>query len=322
MALDSFLKQMNKKHGEGSMMMMGGGGFEIETLPSGIPELDSALGGGFPLGRIMEIFGPESSGKTTISLYMAASAQKHGKNVAFIDLENALDPSFAKDIVGVDIDNLLISQPGSAEVALEIVLDIVRSGEFALVIVDSVATLIPEAEIKGDMGDSHMGLVARLMSQALRKINQAQTENDAKCTVVFINQIREKIGVMFGSPETTPGGRALKFYSSVRLDIRSPNGKVLKEGDEVVGKQITAKTVKNKVAPPFKSAVFDLMFDTGVDETRGLFNVALQQGVIVQKGAHYYDGASAEKLGQGKNKVLAHLEENPEYAQEIRSRLT
>ena len=303
-------------------MMMGGGGFEIETLPSGIPELDSALGGGFPLGRIMEIFGPESSGKTTISLYMAASAQKHGKNVAFIDLENALDPAFAKDIVGVDIDNLLISQPGSAEIALEIVLDIVRSGEFALVIVDSVATLIPEAEIKGDMGDSHMGLVARLMSQALRKINQAQTENNAKCTVVFINQIREKIGVMFGSPETTPGGRALKFYSSVRLDIRSPNGKVLKEGDEVVGKQITAKTVKNKVAPPFKSAVFDLMFDTGIDETRGLFNVALQQGIIVQKGAHYYDGASGEKLGQGKNKVLVHLEENPEYAQEIRGRLT
>lgn len=321
MALDSFLKQMNKKHGEGSMMMMGGGGFEVETLPSGIPELDSALGGGFPLGRIMEIFGPESSGKTTISLYMAAAAQRHGKNVAFIDLENALDPAFAKDIVGVDIDNLLISQPGSAEIALEIVLDIVRSGEFALVIVDSVATLIPEAEIKGDMGDSHMGLVARLMSQALRKINQAQTENDAKCTVVFINQIREKIGVMFGSPETTPGGRALKFYSSVRLDIRSPNGKVLKEGDEVVGKQITAKTVKNKVAPPFKSAVFDLMFDTGIDETRGLFNVALQQGVIAQKGAHYYDGTSGEKLGQGKNKVLVHLEENPEYAQEIRSRL-
>lgn len=322
MALDSFLKQMNKKHGEGSMMMMGGGGFEVETLPSGIPELDSALGGGFPLGRIMEIFGPESSGKTTISLYMAASAQRHGKNVAFIDLENALDPAFAKDIVGVDIDNLLISQPGSAEIALEIVLDIVRSGEFALVIVDSVATLIPEAEIKGDMGDSHMGLVARLMSQALRKINQAQTENDSKCTVVFINQIREKIGVMFGSPETTPGGRALKFYSSVRLDIRSPNGKVLKEGDEVVGKQITAKTVKNKVAPPFKSAVFDLMFDTGIDETRGLFNVALQQGIIVQKGAHYYDGTSGEKLGQGKNKVLVHLEENPEYAQEIRGRLT
>ncbi len=325
MTLESFLKDMNKKHGDGSMMMMGGGGFEVELVSSGITELDAALGGGWPQGRIMEIFGPESSGKTTISLYMAAAAQAAGLNVAFIDLENALDPTFARDLVGVDIDNMVISQPGTAEAALEIVLDIVKSGHFGLVIVDSVATMTPRAEIEGDMGDSHMGLVARLMSQGLRKINQAQTELKSDTTVVFINQLREKIGIMFGNPETTPGGRALKFYSSVRLDVRSPDGKVIKEGTGdsavVVGKQIRVTTKKNKVAPPFQKAEFALMFDTGVDKIVGLFVTAVQQGVIAKRGSYYYDGETGEKLGQGKDAVCEHLETNPEYADELRARL-
>ena len=321
MGLNATLKEINKTFGEGSIMMMGEGEFDVETISTGIPQLDLALGaGGFPRGRIMEIYGPESSGKTTTGLYMVAEVQKRGEVAAFVDLENALDPAFARDAVGVDIDKLVIAQPSSAEQALEIVLKLVESGEVSLIVVDSVAALVPRAEIEGDMGDAHMGLVARLMSQAMRRLNALQMEKGSKCTVLFINQLREKIGVMFGNPETTTGGNALKFYSSVRMDARSPESKRITEGDTVIGKHIKITVKKNKVGPPFGIAEFDLMFDGGVDEYAGLLFVAIMQGLINQKGAWFFD-SNGEKLAQGKSKTIEYLKENQEYADELRGKL-
>ncbi|EFN00557.1 recombinase RecA [Actinobacillus pleuropneumoniae] len=311
-ALAAALAQIEKQFGKGSIMRLGDTqALDIEAVSTGSIGLDAALGiGGLPMGRIVEIYGPESSGKTTLTLSVIAQAQKSGKTCAFIDAENALDPVYARKL-GVDTDALLISQPDNGEQALEICDALVRSGAVDVIIVDSVAALTPKAEIEGDMGDSHMGLQARLMSQALRKLTA--NIKATNCLVVFINQIRMKIGVMFGNPETTTGGNALKFYASVRLDIRRSG--VVKDGDEVVGSETKVKIVKNKVAPPFREVQFDIMYGEGISRMNELLILAEANGFIQKAGAWFsYEGT---KIGQGKNNAIKWLKENPEIAEKI-----
>ena len=307
-ALDAAISQIEKQFGKGSVMKLGDNNnrMQVETVPTGSLSLDIALGlGGVPKGRIIEIYGPESSGKTTVALHMVAEVQKRGGIAGFIDAEHALDPAYAKNI-GVDIDNLYISQPDNGEQALEITETMVRSGAVDIVIVDSVAALVPKAEIDGDMGDSHVGLQARLMSQALRKLTSVISRSN--CIVIFINQLREKIGVMFGNPETTTGGRALKFYSSIRLDVRRVES--LKQGGEVVGNHTRIKVVKNKIAPPFKEAEFDIMFGQGIAKEGDILDLAVNLNIINKSGAWYsYNG---EKIGQGRENAKNYLKENPQ----------
>ncbi len=316
-ALDSALAQIEKAYGKGSVMKLGdsGANMNIETIPTGSLSLDIALGlGGVPKGRIIEIYGPESSGKTTVALHMVAEAQKRDGIAGFIDAEHALDPVYAKNI-GVDIDNLYISQPDNGEQALEIAETMVRSGAIDIVIIDSVAALVPKAEIDGDMGDSHVGLQARLMSQALRKLTAAI--NRSNCVVVFINQLREKVGIMFGNPETTTGGRALKFYSSVRMDVRRVEA--LKQGGEVIGNRTRIKVVKNKVAPPFKEAEFDIMFGKGISREGDILDLAAKINVIEKSGAWYsYQG---DKIGQGRENAKLFLRENPDIMETVERRV-
>ena len=312
-ALEAALGQIEKQYGKGAVMRLGdpGAQMKVETIPTGSISLDLALGqGGIPKGRIVEIYGPESSGKTTVTLHMIAEVQKRGGIAGFIDAEHALDPVYAKNI-GVDIDNLYISQPDSGEQALEIAETMVRSGAIDIVVVDSVAALVPKAEIEGDMGDAHMGLQARLMSQALRKLTAVISKSN--CVVIFINQLREKLGVMFGNPETTTGGRALKFYSSVRLDVRRIES--IKQGGEVIGNRTRVKVVKNKVAPPFKEAEFDIMFGKGISMIGDILDVATNADIIVKSGAWFaYKG---EKIGQGRENAKQYLEDNPAVLAEI-----
>ena len=311
-ALDAALSQIEKQFGKGSVMKLGDTGhMQVETVPTGSLSLDIALGaGGVPKGRIVEIYGPESSGKTTVALHMVAEVQKRGGIAGFIDAEHALDPVYAKNI-GVDIDNLYISQPDNGEQALEITETLVRSGAVDIVIVDSVAALVPKAEIDGDMGDSHVGLQARLMSQALRKLTSIVSKTN--CIVIFINQLREKIGVMFGNPETTTGGRALKFYSSVRLDVRRTEA--LKQGGEVIGNNTRVKVVKNKIAPPFKEAEFDIMFGQGISTVGDILDLAANCGVIIKSGAWYaYNDA---KIGQGRENAKQYLRDNRQICEEV-----
>lgn len=316
-ALDAALSQIEKQYGKGAVMKLGdpASRMAVETIPTGSLSLDIALGlGGIPKGRIVEIYGPESSGKTTVTLHMIAEVQKRGGIAGFIDAEHALDPVYAKNI-GVDIDNLYISQPDCGEQALEITETMVRSGAVDIVVVDSVAALVPKAEIDGEMGDSHVGLQARLMSQALRKLTAVISKSN--CTVVFINQLREKVGVMFGNPETTTGGRALKFYSSVRLDVRRVEA--LKQGGEVIGNHTRVKVVKNKVAPPFKEAEFDIMFGKGISASGDVLDLAVSNNIIIKSGAWYaYEG---NKIGQGRENAKAYLEENPAVFAEIDQRV-
>lgn len=312
-ALDAALSQIEKQFGKGAVMKLGdpAAQMNVETIPTGSLSLDIALGlGGIPKGRIVEIYGPESSGKTTVTLHMIAEVQKRGGIAGFIDAEHALDPVYAKNI-GVDVDNLYISQPDNGEQALEITETMVRSGAIDIVVVDSVAALVPKAEIDGDMGDSHVGLQARLMSQALRKLTAVISKSN--CTVVFINQLREKVGVMFGNPETTTGGRALKFYSSVRLDVRRIES--LKQSGEVTGNRTRVKVVKNKIAPPFKEAEFDIMFGEGISVVGDILDLAASQGIVVKSGAWYaYDGS---KIGQGRENAKQYLKDNPAICSEI-----
>lgn len=316
-ALDAALAQIEKQYGKGAVMKLGdpGAQMNVETIPTGSLSLDIALGlGGIPKGRIVEIYGPESSGKTTVTLHMVAEVQKRGGIAGFIDAEHALDPVYAKNI-GVDVDNLYISQPDNGEQALEITETMVRSGAIDIVVVDSVAALVPKAEIDGDMGDSHVGLQARLMSQALRKLTAAISRSN--CVVVFINQLREKVGVMFGNPETTTGGRALKFYSSVRLDVRRIES--LKQSGEVTGNRTRVKVVKNKIAPPFKEAEFDIMFGEGISVVGDILDLAASQNIIVKSGAWYaYDGS---KIGQGRENAKQYLKDNPEICSEIENKV-
>ena len=312
-ALEAALGHIEKQYGKGSVMKLGdsSSNMVVEAVPTGSLGLDIALGvGGVPKGRIVEIYGPESSGKTTVALHMVAEVQKRGGIAGFIDAEHALDPVYAKNI-GVDIDNLYISQPDNGEQALEITETMVRSGAVDIVIVDSVAALVPKAEIEGDMGDSHVGLHARLMSQALRKLTAAISRSN--CVVIFINQLREKVGVMFGNPETTTGGRALKFYASVRLDVRRTE--TLKQGGEMVGNHVKVKVVKNKVAPPFKQAEFDIMFGTGISREGEILDLASECNVVNKSGAWYsYNG---ERIGQGRENVKNFLKDHPEICEEI-----
>ena len=312
-ALEAALGHIEKQYGKGSVMKLGdsSSNMVVEAVPTGSLGLDIALGvGGVPKGRIVEIYGPESSGKTTVALHMVAEVQKRGGIAGFIDAEHALDPVYAKNI-GVDIDNLYISQPDNGEQALEITETMVRSGAVDIVIVDSVAALVPKAEIEGDMGDSHVGLHARLMSQALRKLTAAISRSN--CVVIFINQLREKVGVMFGNPETTTGGRALKFYASVRLDVRRTE--TLKQGGEMVGNHVKVKVVKNKVAPPFKQAEFDIMFGTGISREGEILDLASECNVVNKSGAWYsYNG---ERIGQGRENVKLFLKDHPEICEEI-----
>jgi recombination protein RecA len=315
-ALEAALGQIEKQYGKGAVMKLGDTShMQVETIPTGSLSLDIALGlGGVPKGRIIEIYGPESSGKTTVALHMVAEVQKRGGVAGFIDAEHALDPAYAKNI-GVDIDNLYISQPDCGEQALEITETMVRSGAVDIVIVDSVAALVPKAEIDGDMGDSHMGLQARLMSQALRKLTAVIGKSN--CIVIFINQLREKLGVMFGNPETTTGGRALKFYSSIRMDVRRVE--TLKQGGEVVGNHTRVKVVKNKIAPPFKEAEFDIMFGKGIVKEGDLIDIATNIGLIGKSGSWYsYEG---DKIGQGRENAKAFLVSNPEIADEIERKI-
>lgn len=312
-ALEAAITNIEKTHGKGAVMKLGdsNANMQIEAVPTGSLSLDIALGvGGVPKGRIVEIFGPESGGKTTVALHMVAEVQKRGGIAGFIDAEHALDPSYAKKI-GVDIDNLYISQPDNGEQALEITETMVRSGAIDIVIVDSVAALVPKAEIDGDMGDSHVGLHARLMSQALRKLTAAI--NRSNCVVVFINQLREKVGVVYGNPEVTTGGRALKFYSSVRLEVRK--GEALKQGGEVVGNHTKVKVVKNKVAPPFKTAEFDIMFGQGISMTGEILDLAADCGIVNKSGAWY--SYNNDKIGQGRENAKIYLKEHPEILEEI-----
>ena len=311
-ALDAALSQIEKQYGKGSVMKLGDTShMQVETVPTGSLSLDIALGaGGVPKGRIVEIYGPESSGKTTVALHMVAEVQKRGGIAGFIDAEHALDPVYARNI-GVDIDNLYISQPDNGEQALEITETMVRSGAVDIVIVDSVAALVPKAEIEGDMGDSHVGLQARLMSQALRKLTSVVSKTN--CIVIFINQLREKIGVMFGNPETTTGGRALKFYASVRLDVRRTEA--LKQGGEVIGNHTNVKVVKNKIAPPFKEAEFDIMFGQGISTIGDILDLAANCGIVNKSGAWYaYNDA---KIGQGRENAKQYLKENRQICDEI-----
>ncbi|MCR5468787.1 MAG: recombinase RecA [Lachnospiraceae bacterium] len=312
-ALDAAIAQIEKQYGKGSVMKLGENqtNMNVEAVPTGSLSLDIALGiGGLPKGRIVEIYGPESSGKTTVALHVVSEIQKRGGIAGFIDAEHALDPVYAKNI-GVDIDNLYISQPDCGEQALEITETMVRSGAVDVVIVDSVAALVPKAEIDGDMGDSHVGLQARLMSQALRKLTAVISKSN--CIVIFINQLREKVGVMFGNPETTTGGRALKFYSSVRLDVRRIES--LKQAGEVIGNRTRVKIVKNKVAPPFREAEFDIMFGKGISKEGDLLDLAADCNIVNKSGAWYaYNG---EKIGQGRENAKVYLAENPAIAQTI-----
>ena len=311
-ALDLAIAQIEKQHGKGSIMKLGENTtLDIETIPTGSLALDLALGvGGIPRGRIIEIYGPESSGKTTLALHILAEAQKRGGIAAFIDAEHALDPGYARNL-GVDTENLVISQPDTGEQALEITESLVRSNAVDVIIVDSVAALVPKAEIEGEMGDSHIGLQARLMSQALRKLTGAINRSNA--SVIFINQLREKVGVMFGNPETTTGGRALKFYASVRMDIRKIEN--LKQGDDIIGNRVRVKVVKNKVAPPFKQAEFDIMYGKGISKSGNILDVAVAANIVNKAGAWYsYD---EHKLGQGRENSKVFLEENPDILNEI-----
>ena len=315
-ALDTALLNIEKQFGKGSVMRLGDETrAPLEIIPTGSIALDVALGlGGLPRGRVVEIYGPESSGKTTVALHAVASAQQQGGIVAFIDAEHALDPDYAKAL-GVDTDALLVSQPDSGEQALEIADMLVRSGALSLIVIDSVAALVPRAEIEGEMGDSHVGLQARLMSQALRKMTGAL--NNTNTTAIFINQLREKIGVMFGSPETTTGGRALKFYSSVRLDVRRIE--TLKDGTDMVGNRTRVKVVKNKVAPPFKQAEFDIMYGKGISREGGLIDVGVEAGLVRKAGAWYtYEG---DQLGQGKENSRNFLKDNPDLANELEKKI-
>ena len=306
-ALDAALTQIEKAYGKGSVMKLGDSSAQmnIETVPTGSLSLDIALGlGGVPKGRVIEVYGPESSGKTTVALHMVAEVQKRGGIAGFIDAEHALDPVYAKNI-GVDIDNLYISQPDNGEQALEITETMVRSGAVDIVIVDSVAALVPKAEIDGDMGDSHVGLQARLMSQALRKLTAVISKTN--CIVIFINQLREKVGVMFGNPEVTTGGRALKFYSSVRMDVRRIE--TLKQSGEIIGNRVRIKVVKNKIAPPFKEAEFDIMFGKGISKEGDILDLAAKENIVEKSGSWYaYNGS---KIGQGRENAKIYLAENP-----------
>lgn len=312
-ALEVALEHIEKQYGKGAIMKLGesSAGLNIEVIPTGALSLDVALGvGGVPRGRVVEIFGPESSGKTTVALHIIAEAQKAGGLAAFIDAEHALDAAYANRI-GVDIDNLYVSQPDTGEQALEIAEQLVRSGAMDVVVIDSVAALVPRAEIEGEMGDSHMGLHARLMSQALRKLTGVISKS--RCTVIFINQLREKVGVVYGNPEVTTGGRALKFYSSVRLDIRKSD--VLKQGGDVIGNRTKVKVVKNKVAPPFKVAEFDIMYGTGISGEGCILDVALAMGIVNKSGAWY--SYKDERLGQGRENVKQLLKERVDFAEEL-----
>ena len=308
-ALDAAIAQIEKQYGKGSVMKLGdnSANMNVETVPTGSLSLDIALGlGGLPKGRIVEVYGPESSGKTTVALHCVAEVQKRGGIAGFIDAEHALDPVYARNI-GVDIDNLYISQPDCGEQALEITETMVRSGAVDIVVVDSVAALVPKAEIDGDMGDSHVGLQARLMSQALRKLTAVISKSN--CIVIFINQLREKVGVMFGNPETTTGGRALKFYSSVRLDVRRTES--LKQGGEIVGNHVRVKVVKNKIAPPFREAEFDIMFGQGISREGDVLDLAVNAGIVNKAGAWYaYEG---DKIGQGRENAKTYIHENPAF---------
>jgi recombination protein RecA len=315
-ALDTALAQIDKQFGKGSVMRLGDDvRAPIEVIPTGSVSLDVALGiGGLPRGRVVEIYGPESSGKTTVALHAVANAQRAGGIAAFIDAEHALDPEYAKKL-GVDTDALLVSQPDTGEQALEIADMLIRSGALDIIVIDSVAALVPRAEIEGEMGDSHVGLQARLMSQALRKITGAL--NTSKTTAIFINQLREKIGVMFGSPETTTGGKALKFYASVRLDVRRIE--TLKDGSEPVGNRTRCKIVKNKMAPPFKQAEFDILYGHGISREGGLIDMGVEHGFVRKSGAWYtYDG---DQLGQGKENARSFLRDNPDLANELEKKI-
>ena len=308
-ALDAAIAQIEKQYGKGSVMKLGdnSANMNVETVPTGSLSLDIALGlGGLPKGRIIEVYGPESSGKTTVALHCVAEVQKRGGIAGFIDAEHALDPVYARNI-GVDIDNLYISQPDCGEQALEITETMVRSGAVDIVVVDSVAALVPKAEIDGDIGDSHVCLQARLMSQALRKLTAVISKSN--CIVIFINQLREKVGVMFGNPETTTGGRALKFYSSVRLDVRRTES--LKQGGEIVGNHVRVKVVKNKIAPPFREAEFDIMFGQGISREGDVLDLAVNAGIVNKSGAWYaYEG---DKIGQGRENAKTYIHENPAF---------
>ena len=315
-ALEMALRQIEKQFGKGSIMKLGeSASAQVETVSSGSIALDIALGvGGFPRGRIIEIFGPESSGKTTVSLHAIAEVQKLGGTAAFIDAEHALDPVYASKL-GVNIDELLLSQPDTGEQALEIAEALVRSGAVDVIVIDSVAALVPKAEIEGEMGDSHVGLQARLMSQALRKLSGAISKS--KTIAIFINQLREKVGIMFGNPETTPGGRALKFYSSIRLDVRRMES--IKQGNDVIGNRTRIKVVKNKVAPPFKQADVDIMYGEGISREGSIIDIATEMDIIVKSGAWYsYEG---DRLGQGRENVKQFLKDNPQIAQAIENKI-
>ncbi len=315
-ALEAALGQIEKQFGKGSVMKLGEfQAMNVEAIPTGALSLDIALGiGGIPRGRIIEVYGPESSGKTTLALHMIAEAQKMGGEAAFVDAEHALDPVYAKHL-GVDIDNLIVSQPDTGEQALEIAEALVRSGALDVIVIDSVAALVPKAEIDGDMGDSHIGLQARLMSQALRKL--AGAINKSKCVIVFINQLREKVGVMFGNPETTAGGRALKYYASVRLDIRKIEN--IKQDGEVVGNRARVKVVKNKVAPPFREAEFDIVYGKGISKEGNILDIAVNLDIIEKSGSWFsYDG---NRIGQGRENVKKYLMDNPEITKEVEEKI-
>ena len=315
-ALEVAMSQIEKQFGKGSVMKLGEfKAMEIEAIPTGALSLDMALGiGGVPRGRIIEVFGPESSGKTTLALHVIAEAQKTGGEAAFIDAEHALDPVYAKKL-GVDIDNLIVSQPDTGEQALEITESLIRSGALDVIVVDSVAALVPKAEIDGDMGDSHMGLQARLMSQALRKL--AGAINKTKTVLIFINQLREKIGVMFGNPETTTGGRALKFYASVRLDIRKIEN--IKQDGEVKGNRVRVKVIKNKVAPPFREAEFDIVYGEGISKAGNILDMAVNMDIIEKSGSWFsYNG---ERIGQGRENVKKYLQDNPDVLEDVEKKV-
>jgi recombination protein RecA len=315
-ALDTALAQIERAHGKGAVMRLGAQvRAPMEVIPTGAISLDIALGiGGYPRGRVVEVYGPEGSGKTTVTLHAVANAQRNGGTAAFVDAEHALDPEYAKKL-GVDTDALLVSQPDNGEQALEIVDMLVRSGAIDIIVIDSVAALVPRAEIEGEMGDSHVGLQARLMSQALRKLTGAIS--NSKTTAIFINQLREKVGVMFGSPETTTGGRALKFYSSVRLDVRRIE--TLKDGQDAVGNRVRVKVVKNKMAPPFRQSEFDILFGEGISREGNLIDLAVENGIARKAGAWYtYEG---DQLGQGKENARKHLKDNPDLADEIEKKI-
>ncbi|WP_458407668.1 recombinase RecA [Anaerotignum sp.] len=316
-ALDAALSQIEKQFGKGAVMKLGDNNaqMQVEVVPSGSLSLDLALGvGGVPKGRIVEVYGPESSGKTTVALHMVAEVQKRGGIAGYVDAEHAMDPTYAKAL-GVDIDNLYISQPDDGEQALEIAETMVRSGAIDIVIVDSVAALVPRAEIEGEMGDSHMGLQARLMSQALRKLTGIT--NKSNCTVVFINQLREKIGITFGNPETTTGGRALKFYSSIRMEIRKAD--VLKQGTEIVGNRVKVKIAKNKVAPPFKTAEFDIIYGKGISKEGDILDLAADVDIVNKSGAWY--AYNETRIGQGRENAKQFLRDNPDVCQEIENKV-